>query len=748
MDLIGGIMKQEIREKIIMGLEDNSIKDIINCEEFYFEKAINKYNEFMSLLKLGEKVTEELIIKVKELRAANNFNYINFIKEFDINSNEYKVLLCIGELVAHIDFQGANKNEFNKYDDKRTIAKAYVRQNDWVINLLNYKENEKLDELSGTIRNALKFLLDPYKNINVLSERHRDLIGIVLFSNPSINDNFSEYIINEFSELNINVKNEINRTIVYEKLIYNKEVRQLWEIHRTIWKVSHGSGIEKFSGGARERYFEEHSIVVADDTGRGQGKNFNSKMKIGDLFYLCYGNDIKLFGMIISDAVPVDDSGDGWLKRKYKVIKDSINNNRYTGDLFGWTPNYNSTCMQVKNNELIVFEKELLKPYFGMELFELLDNIDDEIIQESKINRITEEDDYESEEDNMDRSEKYFEELNYILYGPPGTGKTYNSVNYAVAMIERKDPRVIKAEEYMQVKARYEKYKQQEQLVFTTFHQSYGYEEFIQGIKPFVDDKSKNIFYDYVNGVFKQICENAIDNPKRNYVLIIDEINRGNISKIFGELITLIEKSKRIGAEEEIKTILPYSKKDFGVPKNLYILGTMNTADRSIALLDTALRRRFEFIEMMPDSDIFFKKNNNSELIIDGINIKTMLDIINKRIEIIYDREHTIGQAYFMDVIKNQNIETLSSIFTHKILPLLQEYFYDDYEKIRLILGDNSVSNEDEQFINVTSVPKSLFGYKNDLDFIEDKKVYTVNESAFSNSNAYIKIYNLASGDE
>lgn len=740
-------MKQEIREKIYIGLEDNSIKQIINSEEFYFEKAINKYNEFMSLIKLGKKVTEELINKVKELRAANNFNYMNFINEFDIKSNEYKVLLCLGELVAYIDFQGANKNEFNKYEDKRTIAKSYVRQNDWVTNLLSYKENEKVEELPGAIRNSIKFLLDPYNNINVLSERHRDLIGIVLFSNPSINDNFSKYIINEFSELNINVKNKLNRTIIYGRLLYNEEVRQLWEIDLTIWKISHGNGIEKFSGGARERYLEEHSVVVADDTGRGQGKNFNSKIKIGDVFYLCYGNDIKLLGMITSDAVPVDNSGDGWSKRKYKVIKDSINNNKYTGDLFGWTPNYNSTCMSVKNNELIVFEKELLKPYFGIGLFELLSNINEEIVQKSRLNNTIRDDDL-SEEDNIDQSEDYFKELNYILYGPPGTGKTYNSVNYAVAMIERKDPRIIKAEEYVQVKARYEKYKQQNQLLFTTFHQSYGYEEFIQGIKPFVDEKSKNVFYDYEDGVFKQICNNAIDNPKKNYVIIIDEINRGNISKIFGELITLIEKNKRIGAEEEIKTILPYSKKGFGIPKNLYILGTMNTADRSIALLDTALRRRFEFIEMMPDSDIFFKKNNNLELIIDGINIKTMLDIINKRIEIIYDREHTIGQSYFMDVIEKQNIETLSNIFTHKVIPLLQEYFYDDYEKIRLILGDNSTSNEDEQFINVTKVPENLFVNKNGIDFIEDRKVYTVNQSAFANPNAYIKIYNFSSGDK
>ncbi len=740
-------MKQEIKEKLLAALGENGIKEIIDCEEFYFKKAIDKYNEFMNLPKLGESITNELISKVKGLSLANNFNYMNFLNEFKQDSLEYKVLLCLGELVAHIDFQGANKNQFNKYEDKRTIAKAYVRQNNWTINLLGYKEEEKLENLPGTIRNAVKFILYPHNNLNVLSERHRELIGIVLFGNPSINDNFSEYIINEFSELNITVKNEVNRTIVYERLIYNNEVRQLWEIDRTIWKISHGNGIDKFSEGARERYFEEKLVVVADDTGRGQGKSFKSKMKIGDLFYLCYGNDIKLLGMITSDAAPVDESGDGWLKREYKVIKESINNNRYTGELFGWTPNYNSTCMSVKNNELIVFEKEILKPYFEMELFELFDNIED-IAYEQKFNDEREEKDDISEEDISTQSEDYFKELNYILYGPPGTGKTYNSINYAVAMIEKKDSRVIKTEEYRQVKARYEKYKKNNQIVFTTFHQSYGYEEFIQGLKPFINEINKNIFYDYNDGVFKQVCDNAIKNPKMNYVLIIDEINRGNISKIFGELITLIEKTKRIGAEEEIKIILPYSKKEFGVPANVYILGTMNTADRSIALLDTALRRRFKFIEIMPDSNILYKKNNNSELNIEKIDVRAMLDIINKRIEIMYDREHTIGHAYFMELIEKNNIETLSDIFIHKILPLLQEYFYDDYEKIRMILGDNSVSDEELQFITVTKVPEDLFGKKNDMDFIEDKKVYTINESAFSNPDAYIKIYDLSFGEK
>ena len=213
----------------------------------------------------------------------------------------------------------------------------------------------------------------------------------------------------------------------------------------------------------------------------------------------------------------------------------------------------------------------------------------------------------------------------------------------------------------------------------------------------------------------------------KNYILIIDEINRGNISKIFGELITLIEPSKRLGADDEIMVELPYSKEKFGVPSNLYIIGTMNTADRSIALMDTALRRRFEFVEMMPEYDTLNKT------IIEGINVGEMLKTINERIEYLYDRDHTIGHAYFINV---SDIKTLANVFKNKILPLLQEYFYDDWEKIRLVLGDS-------QFIKEKKSAKVLF--KSGTDYINDKILYEIDKEAFYVEQNYLKIYNLTS---
>ena len=500
---------------------------------------------------------------------------------------------------------------------------------------------------------------------------------------------------------------------------------------------------------------------------------------------------------------------------------------------------------------------------------------------------------------------------NTILYGPPGTGKTYNSVVWAVAICEGKSPEEVAREEYPDVHERYEALREEGRIVFTTFHQSYGYEEFIEGIRPVMeeDDAGGAIRYEIRDGVFKSLCKAAgmvkvrepdgtatneqpriwgmilggtgmtdlkrecfedgeirlgwseikdgdataesdnsdtssagrhmvncfkdemgigdfvliektnrsidaicvvtgeycydqsrgryprsrrvewlakdidqdmiqflpegrkqlarhslfpldyvgmdnvsailrscpdarpvsVDQESRPHVLVIDEINRGNVSKVFGELITLIEDTKRTGAAEEMEAVLPYSGESFSVPQNVYILGTMNTADRSIALMDTALRRRFDFVEMMPDSAVL--RAIGADKVVDGdeaVDVAAMLDVINARIECLYDREHTIGHAFFTRLRDDSTLEALADIFRRNVIPLLQEYFYEDWEKVQLVLGDNAKEDEYKFVLDEPLKVKTVFRGSPDIDLPE--RCYRIQPEAFLKLESYKQI--------
>jgi len=333
---------------------------------------------------------------------------------------------------------------------------------------------------------------------------------------------------------------------------------------------------------------------------------------------------------------------------------------------------------------------------------------------------------------------------NSILFGPPGTGKTYNTVNKAIeiiepSFIEQLAPNLSVDDQRKAIKSKFDGYIKSGEIAFTTFHQSYGYEDFVEGIK--VTAEGTDLKYDVEPGIFKALCERA-DKMTEPYVLIIDEINRGNISKVFGELITLIEPDKRKGAEEEISVILPYSKKPFSVPQNIHIIGTMNTADASIAKLDVALRRRFDFIEMPPKPEIL------ENIQIDGVNLESMLTAINSRIELLYDRDHTIGHSFFMKLNSDSKIEDLAEVFKKNIIPLLQEYFFDDWQRIHWVLGDHLKSNIELQFVqekNSGSALKKLMGN----DWQEgDVLQWELNEKALMMSKAYIGIYSPEVNDK
>ncbi len=298
---------------------------------------------------------------------------------------------------------------------------------------------------------------------------------------------------------------------------------------------------------------------------------------------------------------------------------------------------------------------------------------------------------------------------------------------------------------------------------FVTFHQSYGYEEFVEGLRPVLnaDTEAGEVEYEIRPGAFKELCRKARQAPDQRFAMVIDEINRGNISKIFGELITLIEPDKRDpldGSKPPIELTLAYSGEKFSVPANVDIIGTMNTADRSLALLDTALRRRFEFVPLMPDTRSEKDPADPDSaplaaLVVTTdaglIDLRLLLQRMNERIEALYDRDHCIGHAYFTGLAAEKDgplrFEALVTTFRHRILPLLEEYFFEDWRKIRLVLADNQKGDPAIQFIRESVDHEqdlsTLFGNDHGLDSYATKRRYSLQESAFSQPLAYMAIY-------
>ena len=261
------------------------------------------------------------------------------------------------------------------------------------------------------------------------------------------------------------------------------------------------------------------------------------------------------------------------------------------------------------------------------------------------------------------------ESLNTILYGPPGTGKTYVTAQRCVEICDggRSDNN----------RKRYKQLVDSGQIEFVTFHQSYGYEEFVEGLRPAPNkDGQAGFRLEPTPGVLKRIADRARGDRENAYVLVIDEINRANVSKVLGELITLLEEDKREGAPNEVAVTLPHSGKRFTLPSNLHILGTMNTADRSTALIDTALRRRFRFEEMAPKPELLGD--------VKGVELSTVLKAINERLEYLIDRDHLIGHAWLMRVETKAQVD---DVMRHKIIPLIAEYFHDDWRKVQAVLG-------------------------------------------------------------
>jgi hypothetical protein len=867
------------------------LKKICTSTDFYFQKGQDAINSWLALeMPEAQKLLlQELSSDYKQFSLISATNHPELIE----------IKMLIHKVISYCDDKARDKNTINEYDDKRTLARANVRMGPWVKYLVDFKFDR--ENVTGSIKNAFEFLIDPSNNSTILSENHREIIINHYLSKSYQPELFISDLKEIFEPYNLSTKNEINYTNLLSEIIYAYESD--WKPEKIITFKEFIEQLEKYKS-------------VND-------LSFNLLPHNGKSKFIWLSDEESIIGCSLAHFEVSTRGITGNKDTIYVDVHFESNKKKYR-DLFSqsidvlpedleWIDWYKSKSIGYKENFKLNDDNLLEKIFNALEYID--ETIGDTI--RSIINTVppSKEKLVNSNGNNLENMER---PLNQILFGPPGTGKTFNTINEALHIV---DPIYYKDNIGGDRKKLTDRFKEllikseddkNGQIGFCTFHQSFSYEDFVEGIKPKTSD-SKNVYYDIEAGVFKRICQlaeirnsldrikksgvfswtddsfkkarffkislnnyensntkelyenfityncialnlgynfdytkltesevvkkfkelslkdsdshelnsfihllkknnyviistdnkyinaigkvtgdyeytstssincnhlrkvewlikdekipieeiyslgdlgektiSAIDEEKikpdfftnkgqdiidnsireeKKYVLIIDEINRGNVSSIFGELITLIEKDKRAGCPEELEITLPYSKEPFKVPKNVYIIGTMNTADRSIEALDTALRRRFSFTEKPPKPELIKTEGLSGKLkgivkvIANGVEInvdlESLLIKINTRLEKLIDKDHKIGHSYLLKV---NSEETLKSSFRNEIIPLLEEYFFGDYGKIGLVLGNTFV-----EIINHSFDFAKFDDYDPDIrSDLKEKKVFRI----------------------
>lgn len=636
--------------------------DIMSESDFWYQKSIDAWEQWKNMYISDEELRDLLSMKYDDFCNSNNPAIV------EVRKNLFTA-------VAYFDAKSKNKSLYNEYEDKRTIARAGIRQDDWVTRLLKYKRNST--DLTPGIKNLIDYLNNPRENFPIISELHKKKIyhyfigeDAAPYSTAQFNSAMCEYLHGK-----IECVNRDNYTAAAARLIYS--LRTEWDekpsevikglfAHETddVWKQQ----LQKKIGNGKacvwwhtlpvhcQKEIMDQLARIIDD-----GGGF-------DLYYI-KNNKAQYKARVIDFATAenYNEKYGEWKEENPHDIEENLSgydDGRHSAAIVFLIDKFCELKEQINVDNFVRYKNMKYDKRKGIAAFT-------KIINENIKNM---QDKYKEEIKDLVRL--LLAEKNLILQGAPGTGKTYNSAVIAVALIDgslngEDIDLPIDVSDHKQVMERYQELINISQIVFSTFHQSMDYEDFIEGLRPKVENGQ--IIYDIKKGIFKKICEAAEKEPEKNFVLIIDEINRGNVSKIFGELISLIEKDKRKESIHSLTATLTYSGEPFGVPANLYILGTMNTTDRSTGTLDYALRRRFVFKTMKADEQIVNAQEEEiAEIALPLFSqVKEFIKKYNSGDMDIEDL--MIGHSYFLA----SNIEQLQNNIEYKIKPLIKEYIND-----------------------------------------------------------------------